>query len=90
MSKLENVILCQSDDRCCNTCDEVREAYRNKGWAITNMDLIDQVTSIQTIPLESPVLTLKRHLFRAEAKLINVQRFFFGHASCKLYVNFIL
>ncbi|XP_028549741.1 endoplasmic reticulum-Golgi intermediate compartment protein 3-like [Dendrobium catenatum] len=31
-----------SDDHCCNTCEEVREAYRNKGWGITNMDLIDQ------------------------------------------------
>ncbi|KAL0922291.1 hypothetical protein M5K25_006264 [Dendrobium thyrsiflorum] len=41
MSKCENV-LNQTDDHCCNTCEEVREAYRNKGWAITNMDLIDQ------------------------------------------------
>ncbi|KAK8935715.1 Protein disulfide-isomerase 5-4 [Platanthera zijinensis] len=31
-----------SDDHCCNTCEEVREAYRKKGWVITNMDLIDQ------------------------------------------------
>ncbi|KAJ7968181.1 endoplasmic reticulum-Golgi intermediate compartment protein 3-like [Quillaja saponaria] len=31
-----------SDDDCCNTCEEVREAYRKKGWAMTNMDLIDQ------------------------------------------------
>eukprot|EP00258_Populus_trichocarpa_P033210 XP_024449229.1 endoplasmic reticulum-Golgi intermediate compartment protein 3 isoform X1 [Populus trichocarpa] len=31
-----------SDDHCCNSCDEVREAYRKKGWALTNMDLIDQ------------------------------------------------
>uniref|UniRef100_A0A6M2EIE0 Endoplasmic reticulum vesicle transporter C-terminal domain-containing protein n=1 Tax=Populus davidiana TaxID=266767 RepID=A0A6M2EIE0_9ROSI len=31
-----------SDDDCCNTCEEVREAYRRKGWAMTNMDLIDQ------------------------------------------------
>jgi len=31
-----------SDDDCCNSCEEVREAYRKKGWAITNMDLIDQ------------------------------------------------
>jgi hypothetical protein len=34
----------QSDDDCCNSCEEVREAYRKKGWAITNMDLIDQVS----------------------------------------------
>ncbi|XP_061982336.1 uncharacterized protein LOC133702128 isoform X1 [Populus nigra] len=31
-----------SVDDCCNTCEEVREAYRRKGWAMTNMDLIDQ------------------------------------------------
>ncbi|XP_057976642.1 uncharacterized protein LOC131163855 [Malania oleifera] len=31
-----------SDDDCCNTCEEVREAYRKKGWALTNVDLIDQ------------------------------------------------
>lgn len=34
----------QSDDQCCNSCEEVREAYRKKGWAMTNMDLIDQVS----------------------------------------------
>ncbi|KAI0237071.1 Endoplasmic reticulum-Golgi intermediate compartment protein 3 [Lamellibrachia satsuma] len=28
--------------RCCNTCEEVREAYRQKGWAINNMDNIEQ------------------------------------------------
>eukprot|EP00252_Welwitschia_mirabilis_P013401 TRINITY_DN2948_c0_g3_i1.p1 TRINITY_DN2948_c0_g3~~TRINITY_DN2948_c0_g3_i1.p1 ORF type:complete len:386 (-),score=74.49 TRINITY_DN2948_c0_g3_i1:443-1600(-) len=31
-----------SDDDCCNSCEEVREAYRKKGWALTNPDLIDQ------------------------------------------------
>ncbi|KAF4365943.1 hypothetical protein F8388_019187 [Cannabis sativa] len=31
-----------SDDECCNSCEEVREAYRKKGWAMTNTDLIDQ------------------------------------------------
>ncbi|KAL6269698.1 hypothetical protein ACE6H2_026609 [Prunus campanulata] len=31
-----------SDDDCCNSCDEVRDAYRKKGWALTNADLIDQ------------------------------------------------
>jgi hypothetical protein len=36
----------QSDDHCCNNCEEVREAYRKKGWALTNVDLIDQVALI--------------------------------------------
>ncbi|KVI10936.1 endoplasmic reticulum-Golgi intermediate compartment protein 3-like [Cynara cardunculus var. scolymus] len=31
-----------SDDECCNSCEEVREAYRRKGWGLTNPDLIDQ------------------------------------------------
>ncbi|XP_072996891.1 uncharacterized protein [Typha latifolia] len=31
-----------SDDDCCNSCEEVREAYRKKGWGVTNPDLIDQ------------------------------------------------
>ncbi|GER55520.1 endoplasmic reticulum-Golgi intermediatecompartment protein [Striga asiatica] len=31
-----------SDDDCCNSCEEVREAYRKKGWGLTNTDLIDQ------------------------------------------------
>ncbi|XP_059653327.1 uncharacterized protein LOC132300320 [Cornus florida] len=31
-----------ADDDCCNSCEEVREAYRKKGWGMTNIDLIDQ------------------------------------------------
>lgn len=31
-----------SDDECCNSCEEVREAYRKKGWALINIDIIDQ------------------------------------------------
>ncbi|KAI0495483.1 hypothetical protein KFK09_021784 [Dendrobium nobile] len=31
-----------SDDDCCNSCEEVREAYRKKGWGMSNPDLIDQ------------------------------------------------
>ncbi|KAH9756637.1 Endoplasmic reticulum vesicle transporter protein [Citrus sinensis] len=31
-----------SDEDCCNNCEEVREAYRKKGWALSNPDLIDQ------------------------------------------------
>ncbi|CAM6082878.1 unnamed protein product [Calypogeia fissa] len=31
-----------SDDECCNNCEEVREAYRRKGWALTNPDRVDQ------------------------------------------------
>ncbi|MBA0566418.1 hypothetical protein Golob_011239 [Gossypium lobatum] len=31
-----------ADDDCCNSCEDVREAYRKKGWALSNPDLIDQ------------------------------------------------
>ncbi|KAL6527243.1 hypothetical protein OROGR_016333 [Orobanche gracilis] len=31
-----------ADDECCNTCDEVREAYRKKARALFNTNLIDQ------------------------------------------------
>ncbi|KPP62025.1 endoplasmic reticulum-Golgi intermediate compartment protein 3-like [Scleropages formosus] len=30
------------DLKCCNTCDDVREAYRRRGWAFKNPDTIDQ------------------------------------------------
>ncbi|XP_022941102.1 endoplasmic reticulum-Golgi intermediate compartment protein 3-like [Cucurbita moschata] len=30
------------DDDCCNSCQDVREAYRSKGWALSHPDLIDQ------------------------------------------------
>ncbi|KAJ4764376.1 Endoplasmic reticulum-Golgi intermediate compartment protein 3 [Rhynchospora pubera] len=32
----------ETDDQCCNSCDEVRDAYRKKGWGLTNPDAIDQ------------------------------------------------
>ncbi|KAH9611460.1 hypothetical protein KSS87_009110 [Heliosperma pusillum] len=35
----------ETDDHCCNTCEDVREAYTKKGWAISNPDIIDQVSS---------------------------------------------
>ncbi|XP_075640947.1 uncharacterized protein LOC142612693 isoform X2 [Castanea sativa] len=33
-----------SDEECCNNCEDVREAYRKKGWALSNPDVIDQVS----------------------------------------------
>ncbi|GJN02729.1 hypothetical protein PR202_ga20110 [Eleusine coracana subsp. coracana] len=32
----------KSDGQCCNTCEDVREAYRKKGWGVSNPDLLDQ------------------------------------------------
>ncbi|XP_066380960.1 uncharacterized protein [Miscanthus floridulus] len=34
----------ETDDQCCNSCEEVRDAYRKKGWAINNVELIDQIS----------------------------------------------
>ncbi|KDQ62502.1 hypothetical protein JAAARDRAFT_121394 [Jaapia argillacea MUCL 33604] len=31
--------------RCCNTCEEVRQAYVNKGWSFSNPDAIEQCVS---------------------------------------------
>lgn len=31
-----------SDHDCCNSCDQVHEAYRRKGWGMADLDLIDQ------------------------------------------------
>ncbi|PWA77280.1 endoplasmic reticulum-Golgi intermediate compartment protein [Artemisia annua] len=31
-----------SQHECCNSCDEVREAYRRRGWGLMNPDSIDQ------------------------------------------------
>ncbi|XP_053430954.1 endoplasmic reticulum-Golgi intermediate compartment protein 3 isoform X1 [Nycticebus coucang] len=30
------------DSKCCNTCEDVREAYRRRGWAFKNPDTIEQ------------------------------------------------
>ncbi len=29
-------------DRCCNTCEDVRQAYNEKGWGLSNLDDIIQ------------------------------------------------
>lgn len=28
---------------CCNTCEEVRQAYVNRGWSFSNPDAVEQV-----------------------------------------------
>eukprot|EP00899_Mesostigma_viride_P021693 jgi/Mesvir1/29525/Mv07020-RA.1 len=32
----------EKPDDCCNSCNEVREAYRRRGWAFTNLEHIEQ------------------------------------------------
>ncbi|XP_040186539.1 endoplasmic reticulum-Golgi intermediate compartment protein 3 [Rana temporaria] len=41
--RCESCYGAETDDiRCCNTCDDVREAYRRKGWAFKTPDSIEQ------------------------------------------------
>ncbi|XP_064954347.1 uncharacterized protein LOC135616776 isoform X2 [Musa acuminata AAA Group] len=40
-----------SDEDCCNSCEEVREAYRKKGWGLSNPDLVDQGSSFRILDL---------------------------------------
>ncbi|KAK9047018.1 hypothetical protein V6N11_052882 [Hibiscus sabdariffa] len=50
-----------ADDDCCNSCEDVREAYRKKGWALSNPDLVDQTLWWDRklcLPLASLILTV--------------------------------
>lgn len=33
----------EPESGCCNTCEEVRTAYVNRGWSFSNPDAIEQV-----------------------------------------------
>lgn len=33
----------EPESGCCNSCEEVRQAYTDKGWSFTNPDGIEQV-----------------------------------------------
>lgn len=35
----------EPESGCCNTCDEVRTAYVNRGWSFSNPDAIEQVSA---------------------------------------------
>jgi endoplasmic reticulum-Golgi intermediate compartment protein 3 len=34
----------EPESGCCNTCEEVRTAYVNRGWSFSNPDAIEQVS----------------------------------------------
>ena len=42
MIYLSFVLIPLTNHRCCNTCEDVREAYRRKGWAFNLPDGIVQ------------------------------------------------
>ncbi|XP_055458303.1 endoplasmic reticulum-Golgi intermediate compartment protein 3 isoform X1 [Meriones unguiculatus] len=42
-NRCESCYGAESDDiKCCNSCEDVREAYRRRGWAFKNPDTIEQ------------------------------------------------
>ncbi|XP_007447834.1 PREDICTED: endoplasmic reticulum-Golgi intermediate compartment protein 3 isoform X1 [Lipotes vexillifer] len=42
-SRCESCYGAETEDiRCCNSCEDVREAYRRRGWAFKNPDTIEQ------------------------------------------------
>ena len=47
----------QTDEECCNSCEEVREAYRKKGWALSSPDAIDQVSPYDILAFNSIVFS---------------------------------
>ena len=34
----------EPENGCCNSCDDVRQAYVNRGWSFNNPDTIEQVS----------------------------------------------
>lgn len=46
----------EPESGCCNTCEEVRTAYVNRGWSFANPDAIEQVRYLTVFPITSTVL----------------------------------
>lgn len=34
----------EPESGCCNSCEDVRQAYSNKGWSFTNPDNVEQAS----------------------------------------------
>jgi hypothetical protein len=46
---------------CCNTCEQVQEMYRKKGWAFVNAEGIEQVrTQILKLPIKCSLVVIFR------------------------------
>lgn len=41
---------------CCNTCEDVRQAYVNRGWSFANPDAIEQVRQISSLCAASSII----------------------------------
>ena len=53
----------EPESGCCNTCDEVRQAYVNRGWSFSNPDAVEQVRS-------SPELKMKDLMSRSACERV--------------------
>ncbi len=42
------------DGGCCNSCEDVRQSYVNRGWSFNNPDSIEQVCTIFSSQNSSP------------------------------------
>ena len=47
------------ENGCCNSCDDVREAYTRKGWSFGNPGSIEQVRSLRAGAHPYPVFLLR-------------------------------
>ena len=46
----------EPESGCCNTCDDVRQAYVNRGWSFSNPDAVDQVCPTTHFSVRAPYL----------------------------------
>ncbi|GAB4839298.1 hypothetical protein Ancab_028825 [Ancistrocladus abbreviatus] len=75
-----------TDDDCCNSCEEVREAYRKKGLAISNPDLIDQESVVKNHK-DSPSSTIADAFGVSIHKNISTRSSVEGAMKDRLYVQ---
>lgn len=47
---------------CCNTCEDVRTAYVNRGWSFANPDAIEQASAVQETMLRHIDLLVRIHV----------------------------
>lgn len=46
----------EPESGCCNSCEDVRQAYVNKGWSFSNPDSIEQVGNNAQYPWNNPLM----------------------------------
>lgn len=53
---------------CCNSCEEVRQSYINRGWSFANPDAIEQVSCLEAIVLVCLMLLIYSNVNSARVK----------------------